>query len=106
MSTVEELTSEYQKKIEESEVLLFMKGTPEIPMCGFSAAALDGLRRVGFKNIQTVDILSDPNIRPAIKSITQWPTFPQIFIRKQFIGGADILRDMEQKGELQQLVNP
>lgn len=101
MSDVETLKKDYESLIKENSVVIFMKGTPAMPMCGFSGYAIETLKNAGVNNPAYVDILSDENIRPAIKSITNWPTFPQIFIKQEFIGGSDILGQMAQSGDLQ-----
>ncbi len=85
-------------------IVVFVKGSREMPMCGFSKGVMDILDSVGAK-YKTVDVLSDPNIRDGIKQFTKWPTIPQIFLKGEFIGGFDIVRDLYEKGELQTMVN-
>ena len=93
-----------QKEIDTHDVVLFMKGSKDIPMCGFSAAVVSVLSHlnVPFKDI---DVMSDPTLRQGIKDFTQWPTIPQLYIKAEFVGGCDIVREMFQSGELQELLN-
>ena len=90
--------------IETNEVCLFMKGTPEVPQCGFSLAVANVLKhlKVNFKGI---NVLEDNNIREGIKEFSDWPTIPQLYINKKFIGGCDIVKEMFEKGELQKILN-
>jgi monothiol glutaredoxin len=85
--------------IRENEVILFMKGTPEQPMCGFSARTAAALQEVGVP-FAAVDILPDPRIRQELSAISQWPTIPQLFVKGDLIGGADIVAEMYESGEL------
>jgi len=87
--------------IETSDVALFMKGTPQFVMCGNSQRALDALRRAGAP-VTTVDILPDPRIRQELSALSGWPTIPQVFVRGELIGGADIVEELERNGELEQ----
>jgi monothiol glutaredoxin len=87
--------------IEGSEVTLFMKGTPQMIMCGNSERALAALRRTGAP-ITAVDILPDPEIRQELSAISGWPTIPQVFVKGELVGGADIVEEMERSGELEQ----
>ncbi len=89
--------------IEKNRVVIFMKGSPEAPMCGFSAQSVNVLRAVGAPLVG-VDVLSDPEIRQGIKDFTHWPTIPQIFLKGQFIGGCDIVTEMFERGELKSAV--
>jgi monothiol glutaredoxin len=84
-------------------VVLFMKGSPSAPQCGFSATAAGILAEYG-KPLAHVDVLQDPDVREDVKAFTSWPTIPQIFIGGEFVGGADILRELHQSGELRRLV--
>ena len=90
--------------IETNEVCLFMKGTPDVPQCGFSLAVSNVLKhlKVNFKGI---NVLEDNNIREGIKEFSDWPTIPQLYINKKFIGGCDIVKEMIEKGELQKILN-
>ncbi len=82
-------------------VVLFMKGTADMPQCGFSATAVQILRACGVADFETVDVLEDPEIRQGIKDYSNWPTVPQLYIKGEFVGGCDIMREMYQAGELQ-----
>ncbi|HWQ40321.1 MAG TPA: Grx4 family monothiol glutaredoxin [Burkholderiales bacterium] len=93
-----------RKQVTENPVVLYMKGTPEAPMCGFSAAAVQILEACGAEQVATVNVLEDPQIRQGIKEYSNWPTIPQLYVRGEFIGGADIMREMYQSGELQKLL--
>src|SRR5688572_31900749 len=84
-------------------VVLFMKGTPLFPQCGFSSRAVAILDHLGVP-YETVDVLQDPEIRQGIKDYSDWPTVPQLFVKGQFVGGSDIMMEMFESGELQQLV--
>jgi monothiol glutaredoxin len=90
-----------QQAIDENSVLLFMKGTPEQPMCGFSARTVAVLQAVG-KPFAAVDILPDPRIREELSALSNWPTIPQLFVDGEFVGGCDIVTEMYESGELQQ----
>lgn len=93
-----------RKQVTDHPVVLYMKGTPEAPMCGFSAAAVQILEACGAENVATVNVLEDPEIRQGIKDYSSWPTIPQLYVRGEFVGGADIMREMYQSGELQKLL--
>ena len=85
-------------------VVLYMKGTPQFPQCGFSGATVQLLKACGLYNFTAVDVLADPEIRAGIKTYSNWPTVPQLYIKGEFIGGADIVREMYSQGELQKLI--
>src|SRR5688500_3312416 len=85
-------------------VVLYMKGSPQFPMCGFSATATQLLKMAGADQVYTVDVLKDPDIREGIKSYANWPTIPQLYVKGEFVGGCDIMKEMFQTGELQKLV--
>jgi monothiol glutaredoxin len=89
-----------QHELDENPVVLFMKGTPVFPQCGFSAVTVQVLSRLGLK-FKGVDILADPAIRTHLKEFSDWPTFPQLYVKGEFVGGCDIVREMFQAGELQ-----
>ena len=91
-------------EIEDNDVVLFMKGTPVFPQCGFSAAVVQVLTHLGvpFKGI---DILTDPSLRQGIKDFSNWPTIPQLYVKGEFVGGCDIVREMYQTGEFMELLN-
>ena len=92
------------EQVTTNSVVLYMKGTPEFPQCGFSAHAMKILNACGINNVFTVDVLSNPEIRQGIKEYSNWPTIPQLYIDGKFIGGSDILTEMYQNGELQKLI--
>jgi monothiol glutaredoxin len=85
-------------------VVLYMKGSPQFPMCGFSATVAEILKRSGVTDYYAVNVLDDPEIRQGIKEYANWPTIPQLYVNGEFIGGCDILREMYQSGELQQVL--
>ncbi len=87
-------------------VVLYMKGTPQFPQCGFSGATVQILKACGVHNFAAVDVLADPEIRTGIKAYANWPTIPQLYVNGELVGGADIVREMYESGELKTLVNP
>ena len=89
--------------IGDNDVILFMKGTPEQPMCGFSARTAAAVQAVGVP-FAAVDVLPDPRIRQELSALSQWPTIPQLFVRGELVGGADIVQELHQSGELAQVV--
>lgn len=89
-----------QSEISGSDVVLFMKGTPVFPQCGFSAAVVQILTELGVK-FKGVDVLKDPDIRQGIKEFSNWPTIPQLYVKGEFVGGADIIREMFESDELE-----
>ena len=98
-----EVFGRIREEIGKNDVLLFMKGTPVFPQCGFSAAVVDVLSELGVK-FKGVDVLADPEIRQGIKEFSNWPTIPQLYVKGEFVGGCDIVREMFQTGELQDLL--
>ena len=98
--------SDVQQRIDQlvknNRVVLFMKGTAQFPMCGFSGRAIQVLKACGVDNITTVNVLDDEGIRQGIKEFSNWPTIPQLYVNGEFIGGSDIMMEMYQAGELQQ----
>ncbi len=86
------------------KVVLYMKGTPQFPQCGFSANAVNILKACGVTDFFSVNVLEDPEIRQGIKEYAQWPTIPQLYVNGEFIGGSDIMTEMYQRGELQKLL--
>jgi monothiol glutaredoxin len=94
------LQGQIKEIIETEDVALFMKGTPQFVMCGNSQRALEALRRAGAP-VTAVDILPDPQIRQELSAISGWPTIPQVFVRGELIGGADIVEELEATGELE-----
>ena len=93
-----------KQQVESHSVVLFMKGTPQFPQCGFSASVVQVLKTCGVKELHTVNVLEDAEIREGIKAFANWPTIPQLYIKGEFVGGADIVREMHQSGELQKLL--
>ncbi|MDH5222792.1 MAG: Grx4 family monothiol glutaredoxin [Betaproteobacteria bacterium] len=93
-------------QVESNPVVLYMKGTPQMPQCGFSAMAVQVLQACGVGSFASVNVLADPEIRQGIKEFANWPTIPQLYVNGEFVGGADILREMYQSGELQKLLEP
>ena len=91
-----------QQEITDTPVVLFMKGSPVFPQCGFSAAVVQMLSQLGVK-FKGIDVLSDPQIRQGIKEFSSWPTIPQLYVKGEFIGGCDIVREMYETGELKQV---
>jgi monothiol glutaredoxin len=85
-------------------VVLYMKGSPQFPQCGFSSAAAQMLKACGVGDYYSVDVLQNPEIRQGIKEYANWPTIPQLYVNGEFVGGADIMREMYQNGELQKLL--
>jgi len=91
-------------EVEGHPVVLFMKGTPQMPQCGFSALAVQVLNACGVGEFHSVNVLADPEIRQGIKEFANWPTIPQLYVNGEFVGGSDIMREMYQSGELQKLL--
>jgi monothiol glutaredoxin len=98
--TVEE---RIRQEIVDTPVVLYMKGSPVFPQCGFSAAVVQILSHLGIK-FKGIDVLADPQIRQGIKEFSSWPTIPQLYVKGEFVGGCDIIREMFETGELQQLL--
>jgi monothiol glutaredoxin len=97
---VSELREQIENVIQSEDVALFMKGTPQFVMCGNSSRALDALRRAGAP-VAAVDVLPDPRIRQELSALSSWPTIPQVFVRGELIGGADIVEELARNGELE-----
>ena len=97
-----EINNKISKLIESDEVVLFMKGTPDFPQCGFSAQVIDILNYYSVK-FSSYNVLDDNDLRQGIKDYSEWPTIPQIYIKKEFIGGCDILREMLESNEIENL---
>ena len=91
-------------QVTKHQVVLYMKGTPQFPQCGFSSAAAQMLKACGVDSYLAVNVLADPEIREGVKAYANWPTIPQLYLNGEFIGGCDILKEMYQSGELQQLL--
>lgn len=100
---MENIFNEIQQTIDSNDVVLYMKGTKDFPQCGFSAAAVHILTKLGVEFFD-VDILKDPQIRQGIKEFSDWPTIPQLYVKGEFVGGCDIMKEMYQEGELQALL--
>ena len=94
-----------KSQISSHSVVLYMKGTPQMPQCGFSASAVQLLSACGLKNVLAIDVMIDPAIRQGIKEYSSWPTIPQLYIKGEFVGGADIMREMFDSGELQKIIH-
>jgi monothiol glutaredoxin len=92
-----------EREIGEHDVVLFMKGTPVFPQCGFSSVVAQVLNHLGVK-FKGIDVLSDPALRQGIKAFSDWPTIPQLYVKGDFVGGCDIVREMFETGELAQLL--
>ena len=99
-----------QQRIKEqvtgNRVVLFMKGTPQFPQCGFSALAVQALNACGVQQFFSVNVLEEADIRQGIKDFANWPTIPQLYVNGEFVGGSDIMKEMYQSGELQKLLEP
>ena len=98
-----EASSRIAEIVGKNDVVLFMKGTPLFPQCGFSSRAIAILDRLGAA-YETVDVLQEPEIRQGIKQYSEWPTIPQLYVKGEFVGGSDIMMEMFENGELQQLL--
>ncbi len=97
------LQTKIEAQIKNNKIMLYMKGTPDMPQCGFSAATVQILRSHGYP-FASVNVLEDPDIRQGIKEFSNWPTIPQVYVNGEFIGGCDILQEMHQRGELGELL--
>lgn len=102
--TDETVLNQIKSEIDANDVLLFMKGTPVFPQCGFSAAVVQVLGQLGVK-FKGINILEDEALRQGIKEFSSWPTIPQLYVKGEFVGGCDIVREMYQSGELKQLLD-
>ena len=91
-------------QVSKNRVVLYMKGTPDFPQCGFSANVVGILRACGVGDFYSVNVLENPDIRQGIKEFANWPTIPQLYVNGEFVGGSDILAEMYQKGELQKML--
>jgi len=91
-----------KRDIAENDVVLYMKGTPVFPQCGFSAAVVQVLTHLGVK-FKGIDVLADPSLRQGVKEFSSWPTIPQLYVKGEFVGGCDIVREMYETGELGEL---
>jgi monothiol glutaredoxin len=93
-----------KQQVTVNPVVLYMKGTPQFPQCGFSALAVQALNACGVQNFFSVNVLENPDIRQGIKEYANWPTIPQLYVKGEFVGGSDIVKEMYQSGELQKLL--
>ncbi len=93
-----------KEQVAGNPIVLYMKGTPQMPQCGFSALAVQVLNACGVRNFFSVNVLEDPDIRQGIKEYGNWPTIPQLYVNGEFVGGSDILREMYQSGELRKVL--
>lgn len=93
-----------ENDIKNNDVVLYMKGSRDVPQCGFSSVVVQVLERLGVENYKDVNVLADAEVREGIKQFTNWPTIPQLYVKGEFIGGCDIVREMYQSGELQELL--
>jgi len=95
-----------QEEVARHPVVLYMKGTPQFPQCGFSNLAVQVLNACGVQEFHSVNVLADPEVRQGIKDFSNWPTVPQLYVNGEFVGGSDIMREMYQSGEMQKLLEP
>lgn len=93
-----------KQQVTSNPVVLYMKGTPQFPQCGFSAMAVQALNACGVREFFSVNVLADQDIRQGIKEYASWPTIPQLYVNGEFVGGSDIMKEMYQSGELQKLL--
>ncbi len=101
-----EIKDKIHQTVTENAVVLYMKGSPQFPQCGFSSRAVQILNACGVKKFAAVDVLADPEVRQGIKEYSNWPTVPQLYIAGEFVGGSDIMTEMYQNGELQKQLEP
>lgn len=99
----DDILTQIDQQVKETPILIFMKGNPSFPMCGFSAATIQIFDSLGVP-YQTVDILQNPAVRDGIKQYSNWPTIPQVYVKGEFVGGCDIIQEMHQSGELEPVV--
>ena len=98
-----DIMEQIREQVENNAILLYMKGSPVFPQCGFSAVVVEALSRTGVK-FQAYNVLEDQDLREGIKRFSNWPTIPQLYVKGEFVGGCDIVRDMYESGELGQLM--
>lgn len=99
-----DINATIQEQISSNSIVLYMKGSPIFPQCGFSGRAADLLKKCGAKDYFSVDVLQNPEIREGIKAFSNWPTIPQLYIKGQFVGGSDIMIELFQSGELKTMI--
>ena len=100
----QQIKDQIENEISNNEVCLFMKGTPEAPQCGFSMA-ISNMLKILEVNFKGINVLENEELRQGIKEFSDWPTIPQLYIKKEFVGGCDIVKEMFEKGELQKILN-
>ena len=105
MSATDPTQQRIEKIVKSSDVVLFMKGTAQFPMCGFSGRAIQVLKACGVAQPATVNVLEDEAVRNGIKEYSNWPTIPQLYVKGEFVGGSDIMMEMYESGELQQMLS-
>ena len=98
------LIEQIQAMVEQHAMVLFMKGTPQYPMCGFSSRAIQALQAAGAGGLVSVNVLADPELRANLPRFSNWPTFPQLFIHGELVGGSDVILELFEAGELQRIV--
>jgi monothiol glutaredoxin len=101
-----DIKEKIHQTVTENDVVLYMKGSPQFPQCGFSSRAVQILKACGVAKFASVDVLADPEVRQGIKDYSNWPTVPQLYIAGEFVGGSDIMTEMYQSGELQKQLEP
>jgi monothiol glutaredoxin len=99
-----DVQAQIKNQVSSNPVVLYMKGSPKFPQCGFSGLAVQILQACNAQNVVTIDVLQDPAIRDGIKQFANWPTIPQLYIKGEFVGGSDIMRSLYESGELQQMI--
>lgn len=104
MADDESVRRRLERLIADHPIIIFMKGSPDLPRCGFSARAVETLRRHGVRTLPHVDVLADPDARRVLPSVSDWPTFPQVFVRGELVGGADVLDELAASGELKTIL--
>ena len=100
----QDIFEKIQQQVSSDKVVLYMKGTPSMPQCGFSAATVAALERVGSPYV-SYNVLEDPTLREGIKQFSQWPTIPQLYVGGEFVGGCDIVQSMLENGQLEQVIS-
>lgn len=99
-----DIQARIQQQVSDNAVVLYMKGTPQFPQCGFSSAAAQILKACGVEQYLAVNVLEDPEIRQGIKEFANWPTIPQLYIKGEFVGGSDIMKELFTSGELKEML--
>jgi len=102
--TQDPILSQIDETVKSNDIVLFMKGTKKLPQCGFSGVVVAVMERLGLNEYRDINVLADQDIREGVKLYSRWPTIPQLYIKGEFIGGCDIVREMYQSGELQTLL--